>query len=476
MSVMVRGSGLSRTGAALAAVIAGLLVGSPAAASPAVPAPPPEEAQLTGRAVVLVEPAESPQRVRQRLSGVLDGEGLRSEVAVPQLGAAAVEIPVGSSVAALRRELFAEPGVVRVTPEYRRSPRLAPLTPDDPAWATLDPAAPAGDLFQWNLVRERFPGAWARSQGTGVEVAVIDTGIDAYHPELAPRIVEAIDADGSLGSGPATVDETGHGTHVAGLACAASNNGYAGASAGFGCGLIVEKTDFSDLSIASAIVDAADRGAEVINMSFGGPTSSPVIRDAIDYAWAHDVVMVAAASNQPVSNQGIPAEYLQPTGSAPDINAGEGLVVTAAEYDDTPASFDPGFGPGISLAAYGAASAANRGIFSTFPGYPTELEAGVPGQFGPCSCRTYFGEDDRFAYLRGTSMATPQVAGAAALIRSAKPAMSAARVIEILKRSARPGTFGDALGWGILDAKAALKMALAKKKKKKKGKREGAAR
>jgi subtilisin family serine protease len=74
---------------------------------------------------------------------------------------------------------------------------------------------------------------------------------------------------------------------------------------------------------------------------------------------------------------------------------------------------------------------------------------------------------ERFAYLRGTSMATPQVAGAAALIRSVKPAMSAARVIEIIKRAARPGVFDNSLGWGILDAKAALKLALAKNKKRK---------
>ncbi len=474
MGGMSRRNGSNAWGASLAFAAAVLLAASPAPASPSAPAPPPEKPRLTGRAVVQVEPARRPQRVRERLSATLGAAGLRSEAVIPELGAAAVDIPRGWSVAALRRELAGEPGVVRVTPEYRRSPRLAPLIPNDPAWVTLDPAAPAGDFFQWNLARESFPGAWARSQGTGVEIAMIDTGIDATHPELASKVVAAIDADESAGSGPATVDENGHGTHVAGLACAESNNGYAGASAGFGCGLIVEKTDFSDVSIANSIVDATERGAEVISMSFGGPTSSPVIRDAIDYAWARDVVMVAAASNQPVTNQGIPAEYLQPTGSAPNIHAGKGLVVTAAEYDDTPASFNPGFGPGVSIAAYGAASASNPGIFSTFPPGPTKLEQGVPGQFGPCSCRAWFWDDDRFAYLRGTSMATPQVAGAAALIRSAKPAMSAAKVIEILKRSARPGVFTDPFGWGILDAKAALKAALGQKKKKKgKGKGKG---
>lgn len=458
--------------AAPVAALAALWLAATASAAP-IPLPASEQAQRSGRAVVLLDRAARHGFARARLSGALDAAGLRAAVRAPELGAAAVEIPAGSSVAALRRELLGEPGVARVVPEYRRSLRIAPLIPSDPALATLDPAAPAGDLFQWHLVRSSFPGAWARSTGTGVEVAVIDTGIDGAHPDLAPRIVAAIDANEDFGTGPATVDENGHGTHVAGLACAQSDNGYAGASAGFGCNLIVEKSDFTDVSIANSIVDATDRGAEVINMSFGGPTPSPVIRGAIDYAWGHDVVMVAAASNQTVSAQGYPAQYLQPTGSAPNVNSGKGLVVTAAEYDDTPASFEPGYGTGVSLAAYGAASVTNPGIFSTFPATTTELEQGVPGQFGPCACRTFFGGENSFAYLRGTSMATPQVAGAAALIRSAKPAMTAARVIEILKRSARPGAFSDPLGWGILDAKAALKQALAKKKKKKKEKGKG---
>jgi len=448
---------------ALAAVLAALA--PHASASP----PLAEHAQRSGRAVVIFEPTATTSRAR--MDATLETAGYEDAASVPELDAAAVEIAAGSTLAGLRRELLGAPGVARVTPEYRRSLRIAPVMPSDPALTTLDPAAPAGDLFQWHLVRANFPGAWARSRGTGVEVAVIDTGIDAAHPDLAPRIVAAIDADDDFATGPATVDENGHGTHVAGLACAQSDNGYAGASAGFGCDLIIEKSDLTDLSIAASITDAVDRGADVINMSFGGPSPSPVIRSAIEYAWARDVVMVAAASNQTVSAQGYPAQYLQPTGSAPNIKAGIGLVVTAAEYDDTPASFNPGFGTGISLAAYGAASATSPGIFSTFPTTPTELEQGVPGQSGPCSCRTFFGGESSFAYLRGTSMATPQVAGAAALIRSAKPAMSAARVIEILKRSARPGGFSDPLGWGVLDAKAALKQAVAKKKKKKKKKR-----
>src|SRR4029453_7175654 len=100
---------------------------------------------------------------------------------------------------------------------------------------------------------------------------------------------------------------------------------------GFACGLIVEKSDLTDASIADSIVDATKRGADVINMSFGGPGNSKVIEDAVEFAWTRDVILVAAASNEDSKRQGIPAELLQPNGTGPKLEKGKGLVVTAAE-------------------------------------------------------------------------------------------------------------------------------------------------
>src|SRR6266511_3900406 len=135
MGGLSRRNGSNAWGASLAFAAAVLLAASPAPASPSAPAPPPEKPRLTGRAVVQVEPARRPQRVRERLSATLGAAGLRSEAVIPELGAAAVDIPRGWSVAALRRGLAGEPGVVRVTPEYRRSPRLAPLISRSPSRA-----------------------------------------------------------------------------------------------------------------------------------------------------------------------------------------------------------------------------------------------------------------------------------------------------------------------------------------------------
>jgi serine protease len=437
-------------------------VGNGPVAVPEEPARP----ERTGRAIVLVEqvggaPAEGAtaqvSRARQRIRTVLDRAGLAPEKSVLQAGAVAVEPPGGAGVAAVRRELGGQPGVAAVEPEYRRSLRL---TPNDPAFAAPDPLAPQGDIFQWQLRAQGFESAWDQARGDGAVVAVIDTGVDGGNPDLGPRIVAATDRD--PGGGPATVDEIGHGTHVAGLACAQGDNGYGGASSGFGCGLIIEKTDLTDASIADSIVDAADRGADVINMSLGGPGGSRVIERAVDYAWKRDVVMVAAATNLNRTSQGIPAQLLQPQGSGPKLKRGRGLVVTAAEYDGSRAFFRPGHGKGISLAAYGAASmnSSTPGIFSNFPANPTELETGS-FRDPPCECRTSFGGDDRFAYLEGTSMAAPQVAGAAALIRSRRPGIDAKRVVKVIKKTARGKRFTGGLGWGILNARAALRRATA---------------
>ena len=89
-------------------------------------------------------------------------------------------------------------------------------------------------------LREGFPQAWDVTHGDSALVGVIDTGIDASHPDLAGKIAAAEDFDSDPGDGPATTDESGHGTHVASLACAATGNGVGIAGAGYGCRLVVE--------------------------------------------------------------------------------------------------------------------------------------------------------------------------------------------------------------------------------------------
>ena len=171
-----------------------------------------------------------------------------------------------------------------------------------------------------------------------------------------------IDADPTPGAGGPLTDELGHGTHVASLACAASGDGLGIAGAGLDCGLLVVKSDFSDSSVAAAIVAAAERGADVINLAFGTDGArrppAPVV-DALTFAAGRGAVLVAAAADQDTTEQGDPANLLQPTGTGPSLDAGLGLSVTASTFSDERAHF-AGHGTQISLAAPGLVRAQQR--------------------------------------------------------------------------------------------------------------------
>lgn len=411
---------------------------------------------------------------RDRIAALLERTHLDAVHSIPDIGAVSVRPGSVETLAWARRDLEADPAVTRVEAEHYATLRYLP---NDPALVRHDTHAPADDFYQWNLRKEGFPRAWKRSRGKRAKLAVIDTGMDGGHFDLSGRIVRAKGYDypdcGGFLEPPCTGpkhDEVGHGTHVAGLACGDGNNGRGIAGAAFACRLIDEKaTDsetLTDSLAAKSITDATDHGADVISMSFGGPNELPATGQAINYAFRHGVVLVAAASNESVTEQGFPAEYLQPTGTAPNIRSGRGLVVTAAGHNDRRAWFRPGHGEGVSLAAYGSASSAceirsDCGIFSSFPRNTTEIEEGNPifGEPGCGNCRTSFDGSNDWAYVEGTSMATPQVAGAAALVRSERRLIKNKRVVRIIKRTASRDHFTEGLGWGILNAGRAVRRA-----------------
>ncbi len=404
-------------------------------------------------------------------ASVLARAGVRRDgPAIPELRMVTVRPLAGTTVAASLRALRGVAGIRYVEVEHRARFRA---TLNDPALTMLEtaPGVPANTESQWWARRSGFFDAWAVTRGEGAKVAVIDSGVDGGHPELSGKIADGVDLDGEAGHGGPTVDENGHGTHVSSIACAASGNGIGIAGAGVDCKLIVIKTDLTDASVAQSIVEATNRGAHAVNMSFGSDgrqAAAQAIVDAINRAVERDVVLVAAASDTAVEEQGDPASVLQPTGSGPDLNAGKGLTVTAANIAGQRASF-AGRGTQISMAAFGQllSGVGPPGILAAFPGNtPTELESGGSLLFpsAPCGCRTTFAGDSRFAYLQGTSMAAPMVAATAAMIRTLNPDLKAPEIIRMLKETAgRPAgsAWTPELGWGILDAGRAVRVARA---------------
>jgi serine protease len=398
--------------------------------------------------------AQSPASVGR----LLDRTGMRrSGPGAPTLGVLTLSGP-RRAIARLRRD----PAVAGVSREWVRELRRVP---NDSAVAAPEDryAVAAGTPIQWALARQNFPAAWDVTTGETARVAVLDTGIDGGHPELAGKILTAE----SVAGGDPRADSDGHGTHVSGLACAATADGRGVAGAGWGCRLHVIKlgTDLRggipDENIVGGLALAIAHGPHAISMSFGGGPESPALDAAIRAAYDRGIVLVAAASNDGgEGGQGAPASMLQP-GDGANIDAGRGLVVTAADFEDTRAG--TGRGPGVSLAAYGFYDEQRGppGLISTYPGAFTsrDLPACSPMAMPLCTRRD-IGGVNAYAYLEGTSMATPQVAALAALVGALNPHLSTAEKLRIIKETARrAGGWNPDLGWGILDAGRAVDVA-----------------
>jgi serine protease len=378
----------------------------------------------------------------------------RSGPGAPGLGVLTLSGPP-KAIERLRRD----PAVAGVSREWVRELRRLP---NDPALWTAEGeyAVAPGTPIQWALARHRFPEAWDVTTGADARVAVLDTGIDAGHPELAGKILSAESIDGT---DPRT-DRNGHGTHVAGLACAATDDGRGVAGAGWGCGLNVVKLGVDiaggipDEDVVRGLALAVAHSPHAINMSFGGGPESPALDAAVQAAYDRGIVLVASASNSgDGGGQGAPASLLQP-GDGENIAAGRGLVVTAADFADTRAG--TGRGPGVSLAAYGFYDETRGppGLISTYPGAFTlrDLRLCTPMVLPSCSRRDLAGSSS-YAYLQGTSMAAPHVAALAALIGALNPHLATSEKLRIIKDTARDsGGWSPDLGWGILDAAAAV--------------------
>lgn len=277
---------------------------------------------------------------------------------------------------------------------------------------------------QWDFTKIHVAGAWPESTGAGVTVAVIDTGVDGTHPDLAGQVLTGYDEINQTAGG--NTDPNGHGTHVAGTIAALTGNGV-------GVSGIAPDTKIMPIRVlgadgsgymsdaANGIVYAADHGADVINMSLGSDEEDSSVTNAIAYARSRGVVVVAAAGNE--RQQGSPTSY-------PAADPGV-IAVAATDSADTVAYYS-NRGSYVDVAAPGSA------ILSTFP---TALNS------------------SGYQTLYGTSMASPHVAAVAALLKAYDRALTPDQVEQALESSAvdlGPAGRDSDYGYGRIDAAAAL--------------------
>jgi thermitase len=278
---------------------------------------------------------------------------------VPDIGVQVVKVPKGQVMAKVKA-YSANPMVAYAEPDFVVQ---AFDTPDDP-----------GFVNQRGMVTVEAPQAWDVTTGSPtINIAILDTGVDLDHPDLANKIISDINFSSS-----ATVDDIyGHGTHVAGIAAAVTNNGIGVAGLGYSATIMNVKVLGDDgrgywSGVAQGIIWAADNGAEIINMSLGGSSGSSVVESAINYAWNKGVLVVVAAGNDGSSAPCYPAYYTSC------------MAVAATDSIDRLAPWS-NRGDWVDVAAPGIS------IYSTLKN----------GDYG---------------YKSGTSMASPHVAGLAALV------------------------------------------------------------
>ena len=434
-------------GLAAAAVASGLALTGPARAATPDTSPVVAVSAVDGPAdglVVRFDDAASARAVERAVAAaggtieaVGDGDG-------------SVQVSTGSSSPEAVRAALAASAVVDVVEPNRI--RRAAAVPNDPAYANGGGVCPRCPSQQSYLQAIGLPDAWNTTTGhDSMVLAVIDSGVELGHPDLAgrlwtnPREVcgNRVDDDRNgyaddcrgwdfVNNDASPDDDMGHGTMVAGIAGAVSQNdqGVVGAT-WQGRIMPIKVLNFdgeaSDFNIARGIRYAVDNGATVINLSLGGPGASDTLQNAVNYATGRNVVVVAAAGND---------------GTHPDISKR-----TLEHY---PANC-------AGVLAVGATTA--TGAHADFSSYGNWIDVVAPGEIdgtlgilSTLPARTY-------GHRHGTSFSSPLVAAVAFLMRSADPNAGQATIASRLVATARdigaPG-FDSVFGAGMVDANAAV--------------------
>ncbi len=411
----------------LVAVLSAILLSGPAAVLAQKPIPPAPNKFLSGEVVVKFKPQIGQRVGKDRL----ERDGLKIAKTLPRSGLIRIRVAPGAEQETIAR-LLARGDVEFATLNYIVQ---AFETPNDPGFGS-----------QWGMTKIEAPSAWNISHGSAaITIAVIDTGVDLDHPDLAGKLwvnTDEIPANGLDDDFNGYIDDVNgydfynfdafpdddnsHGSHVAGIAAAATNNGVGVAGVSWGAKIMALKAlnyngNGSTADLAEAVYYAVDNGAKVINMSLGIPWTSwpcnyPDIETAFTYAVNHNVLLVVAAGNDGKYGVSCPGAYDQ------------AMAVGSTDSSDNRSSFS-NYGPRLDIAAPGSS------IYSTWSN----------GTYGTKS---------------GTSMATPHVAGLAALVWGMAPNMTAAQVRQTIESTADdlgPPGWDIYYGYGRINAFAALK-------------------
>lgn len=275
--------------------------------------------------------------------------------------------------------------------------------------------------WQWGLAKIQAPTAWdIMGDTSAITIAILDSGVDLNHPDLNDKIVQGYDF---VNNDAVAQDDHGHGTHVAGIAAAETNNNAGVAGVSWGARIMPVKVldaqgDGYYSDVAAGINWACSHGASILNMSFGGSTPSSTLQQALEEAYDDGCLMVAAAGNGYGDGVDYPAKYPQT------------MAVAATNQNDVRPSFSD-YGPEVDVAAPGVA------IYSTVWYHS-------------------------YTYGSGTSMATPHVAGLAALVWSVCPEPTNAEVESVIETTAKdlgPTGKDNYYGFGRINAHDAVEAA-----------------
>jgi serine protease len=404
---------------------------------------------VPGELIVRFDPAV--RRVGRSASITSAGASIERDLRVP--GYTLVRVAPGDERAAAER-LGAQPGVTSVEPNYLR--HIA-FVPDDEHYE-----------LQWNLPQIGMEQAWDKTNGAGVTVAVLDTGVayeDCSMAVCGTQFYEAPDFGSTTFVSPRDIvdgdnhpnDTHGHGTHVASTIAESTNNGIGAAGIAYGASVMPVRVCNDDggcttADVADGIDYAVDNGAQVINLSLGGSGASQSELTAVNAAVLQGVVVVAASGNGGSDHVGDPVLNCP----ACFVNS---IAVGATRFDMQRTSYS-NYGVGmdghtLDIVAPGGATGDQNG-----DGYTD----GILQQTFDHACGTPSQDlsDFTYCFYNGTSMATPHIVAVVALMLSANPALTPAQVRFILGDTATDlGAAGYDLeyGWGLINASAAVNAA-----------------